>query len=286
MKITKEVYLSYYKTYPYDKFIQLVNKDCLNDKDYIFTDYSQIYNIEDNDIQNKFDSAFAKIEYPYKHSKTSNCIKRRFFSNTYNDNNDYFFDTFDKKVDKSKFNIFKRNIGLIKQLQNNICIIKNKFIDFNESENLFEKTTQVFSVEDFFSIADNFFNDISDNHNKEENQINKVESTIDEKEVNIEHICDVNKYLKIDINKPLWYIFHQSAKSSFGPISSEQIAELYTKNVIDGSTLVRLIDIFSYNDLAPFEYFKLKEIDNTSFINHISISNIVKDAVKNKIGKK
>jgi hypothetical protein len=84
--------------------------------------------------------------------------------------------------------------------------------------------------------------------------------------VNFRHVYEINKKLKFPRDDPLWYIYHSISKSSFGPISSIQLEELYNLKNIDGQSEVRLIDIFKIKNKGPFAYFRLKEIENINFL--------------------
>lgn len=84
--------------------------------------------------------------------------------------------------------------------------------------------------------------------------------------VKISMVYKINEKLKYPKGDPLWYIYHTVAKSSFGPISSIQLEEIYNNKNIDGQTDVRFIDIFKIKNKGPFSYFKLKEIENPHFL--------------------
>jgi hypothetical protein len=52
------------------------------------------------------------------------------------------------------------------------------------------------------------------------------------KVVSIDLIFKVNDYLQYPRDEKLWYIYHTGAKSSFGPLSSSNIKELYESKMI------------------------------------------------------
>jgi len=79
-------------------------------------------------------------------------------------------------------------------------------------------------------------------------------------------IYKINEKLKIPKEHPLWYIFHKFSKSSFGPVSSQHLEELYNLRHIDASIEVRLIDVFKIKNRGPFAYFTLKEIEKENFL--------------------
>lgn len=88
----------------------------------------------------------------------------------------------------------------------------------------------------------------------------------------------INKYLKYGKEKPLWYIFHPVAKSSFGPCSTENLEEMYCGNMVNGHSEVRFIDIYSFKNKKPFSFFKLKELDDPNFLENIEYSSLIPDA--------
>jgi hypothetical protein len=158
---------------------------------------------------------------------------------------------------KSNLNIsFNHNIS--------ISIINNK-IYLNNIPDIKIKEKEIEKID-----IDEFFEDES-------------QYSSDPKIVDIDNIYLINKYLNIDKNKPLWYIYHLIAKSSFGPLSSVKIYEMYKSNIINGLTLIRLIDIFSIENIESFNYIKLKEIERKNFHKKIKISPLIQENNLNKL---
>jgi hypothetical protein len=94
--------------------------------------------------------------------------------------------------------------------------------------------------------------------------------------VNIKLIYKINEKLKFPRNDPLWYIYHIHSKSSFGPVSSSQVEEMYNMKHIDGQTEIRFIDIFKIKGKGPFAFFRLKEIENQNLLRDlIDPSNLI-----------
>lgn len=104
------------------------------------------------------------------------------------------------------------------------------------------------------------------------NQLDDEFLSKDIKVVNIEKIYKINQRLNYNKKDPLWYIFHPIGKSSFGPLSSLNIEELYNDHKINGECEIRFIDIYSIKNIEPFKYFRLKEVERSDFINRIVIS--------------
>ena len=181
-----------------------------------------------------------------------------------------FFDTFDKRKrklsdnDRKIYAFKKNNLALYFNHIVSISIINNE-IYFNKAPKINIKEKEIEKVD-----IDEFFED-------------ETKYSSDPKIVDIDKIYLVNKYLNIDKNKPLWYIYHLIAKSSFGPLSSENIYEMYKSNIINGLTLIRLIDIFSIENVDSFNYIKLKEIERKIFCKKIKISSLIKDNSLNKL---
>ena len=58
---------------------------------------------------------------------------------------------------------------------------------------------------------------------------------------------------------------------------------MYKSNIINGLTLIRLIDIFSIDNVEAFNYIKLKEIERKIFYKKIKISSLLKETNLNKV---
>ena len=100
----------------------------------------------------------------------------------------------------------------------------------------------------------------------------------DPKVVEIKRIFKVNEYLKVENKKHLWYIYHTAGKSSFGPLTSENIEQMYNSKMLNGESEVRLIDIYGVDEGDNFKYVKLKEVEKSGFIKRICISKQGKNA--------
>lgn len=94
--------------------------------------------------------------------------------------------------------------------------------------------------------------------------------------VDIKQIYNINERLKYPKDDPLWYIYHETSRSSFGPVSSKQLENIYLKGTIHGQTEVRLIDIFKLKNKGPFSYFKLKDTESPNFLKEIDGSSLFK----------
>ena len=115
------------------------------------------------------------------------------------------------------------------------------------------------------SIAEDSFNKLDGSNFKSNNQ--KNESIINKSEIfeqndfNIEIVYKFNEKLKYPKNYGLWYIYHQRANSSFGPLSSKEVESLYKQGKINIQTKIRLIDIFNFFDKEPFSFIQLNNLE-------------------------
>lgn len=260
--VSKDDILFFFEKNPFDA--SLFTKEAIALK--------EIFLSEQSEEPSLYNSKNKKINLSICFEKPRPFIAR---SSNYHDNNskDDFFDNFEGKVDKSKLQIFKRNIGLQINSQNSICIYKNKFYDTKKNKEQYEKeiSSKTISVDDLFTKGEEALTKSTDEDN--DKNLSK-----DPKIVEIKRIFKVNEYLKIENKKPLWYIYHTAGKSSFGPLTSENIEQMYNSKMLNGESEVRLIDIYGVDEGDNFKYVKLKEIEKSGFIKRICISKQGKNA--------
>ena len=226
---------------------------------------------EQSEEPSLYNSKNKKINFSICFEKPKPFIVR---SSNYHDNTrDDFFDNFEGKVDKSKLQIFKRNIGLQINSQNSICIYHNKFYDTKKNKDQYEKeiSSKKISVDDLFTKGEEALTKSLDE--EDDKNLSK-----DPKVVEIKRIFKVNEYLKVENKKHLWYIYHTAGKSSFGPLTSENIEQMYNSKMLNGESEVRLIDIYGVDEGDNFKYVKLKEVEKSGFIKRICISKQGKNA--------
>ena len=266
----KDILLKYEK-FSFNDFLGKLENNLKENNDLhkiIFNEDSQepIMRNVDNNISNNenFDMKNCYIISSIQKNKLN---ENEFRRNSGNINN--FYDSFDKRKrklsdnDRKKYAFKKNNLNLSFNHIVSISIINNE-IYFNNELNIKTKEKEIEKID-----IDEFFED-------------ETKYSSDPKIVDIDKIYLINKYLNIDKTKPLWYIYHLIAKSSFGPLSSEQIYEMYNSNIINGLTLIRLIDIFSIDNVEAFNYIKLKEIERKIFYKKIKISSLLKETNLNK----
>ena len=149
---------------------------------------------EQSEEPSLYNSKNKKINFSICFEKPKPFIAR---SSNYHDNTrDDFFDNFEGKVDKSKLQIFKRNIGLQINSQNSICIYHNKFYDTKKNKDQYEKeiSSKKISVDDLFTKGEEALTKSLDE--EDDKNLSK-----DPKVVEIKRIFKVNEYLKVENKK-------------------------------------------------------------------------------------
>lgn len=267
--LTKDDILFFYEKASYSSSQSLFSKEALEYKDLLISQESLAPTLSETQKKKiNFSQSFEKPFY-----KPTPTINR---SSNYQNNNEGFFDNFEGKVDKSKLNIFKRNIEMKISSQNSLCIAKNKFFDVKNKKEEFdhEICSKIISVDDLFTKGEEALS--KDNDGDEDKNL-----STDPKIVEIKRIFKINEYLKVEHKKPLWYIYHTAGKSSFGPLTSENIEQMYNTKMLNGESDVRLIDVYAIDEGEGFKYFKLKEIEKSNFIKRICLSKQVRNALDN-----
>lgn len=209
-----------------------------------------------------------------------------------------FFDEFKGQTDKEKVTKFKTNLHLGVTVENSITIDNLGFIDHinkskgknnslkfyesdkKNSDNKIINDNNTLTADNFFDNADKIMGNV-DSNAATLNSSNKFLQTSDQnpETLNIKSLFKVNEHLQYPKEEHLWYIFHPMAKSSFGPLTSSNIEEMYNSKMLNGLTEIRFIDIYNLKNRKPFAFFKLKDIDNPSFLEEIEISGLLKIAV-------
>ncbi len=92
--------------------------------------------------------------------------------------------------------------------------------------------------------------------------------------VDISLIYKINERISYPKEKPLWYIYHEQAQSSFGPLSSLDLENMYSRKLVSGQTDVRFIDLITLKNKKPFTFFKLKDIES-NIISDIEASSLI-----------
>jgi hypothetical protein len=85
-----------------------------------------------------------------------------------------------------------------------------------------------------------------------------------------------NQKLQFPENLPLWYLFHPMIKSSFGPLTTLQVENMFISKQIFSNSLIRFIDIYERKDHDQFNFFPIKELANESLLNEIIPSKVLK----------
>jgi hypothetical protein len=222
-----------------------------------------------------------------------------------------FFDNFKGKTDQSQVHKFLKE----KKFESLLQITKEQDIHFGPS---IGSNQQVNNHEESNSKILNQLHEphFSNQHNTsgQENSHQKVEinygksGTNDQKSIDkffedfdttqikpftITSIYKVNEYLSYPKEEPIWYFYHDGAKSSFGPISSQRLEEMFNHKIINENIPLRFIDLFSHKSAKkPFTYFKLSDVHKPNFVNDIELStlfyaceNIIKNAKRSRLAE-
>jgi hypothetical protein len=185
-----------------------------------------------------------------------------------------FFDDFKGKTDEKQVEKFKRNLEISFSKENSISITKSTFNDHLDPS--YVPAEEVFSADNLFDNADKILGLTTTTLNIKKVDRPELKTDPNPKIVNMEFLFVVNESLNYPKDEQLWYIFHPAAKSAFGPLSSPNIKEMYDSKMLDGNSEIRFIDIYNYKNKKPFTFFSLKEIENTSFLENIEFSPLLK----------
>ena len=192
-----------------------------------------------------------------------------------------FFDNFKGKTDQSQVNKFLKE----KKFESLLQISKENSLQFGPSlENSDNIETSIKTNQQSNPIQhQQTINKVEINYSKDgksdDKSIDKFfeefDTTTQNKVFSINCIYKVNEFLSYPKEEPLWYFYHETAKSSYGPISSKKLEEMFNNKIIDQSIQLRFIDIFSHKlSKKPFTYFKLSDVDRTNFLNDIELSTL------------
>ncbi len=199
--------------------------------------------IENNSGEEKFNKNLnknkKKINNENENKNTNNC----------NGNNTIFDENLKAEINKQE----KLRINEDHSTSINFITVEANEIECPKLEN--------FSKNDFCVPLEN--NNILTNINFTEN-------------LNFKKIYQINKQLKYPENKPLWYINHPEANSSFGPLSTKQLDDMYTKKEINKTTKIRFIDLIKFKNKANFEFINIKELETPNILMDIEMSGLFK----------
>lgn len=268
----------------------LVSSCAIKHKDLIFNDeaeepilsqanpktkYTNCYVLEEEDSKHKT-GGFKKGPMTKVLPKQQNPKVNVWRKNEPEENFD-FFDDFKGKTDEKQVEKFKRNLEISFTKENSISITKSTFNDHLDPSYVPEE--EVFSADNLFDNADKILGLQPTTLNLSlKKKVERPQLKIDPnpKIVNMDFLFLVNESLNYPKDEQLWYIFHPAAKSAFGPLSSPNIKEMYDSKMLDGNSEIRFIDIYNYKNKKPFTFFSLKEIENTTFLENIEFSPLLK----------
>lgn len=256
-------------------------KDFLIHQDLVFNTESTTPSVSTNlDFNNSFISESKKFNNYNNHPTSSgNAFQKGKNSQKVDEESNDFFDNFKGKFNPKDVSTFKRNAEMLSRNAVSIQYTKKKFVDLLDKS----KKVDFYSVDDFFGV--------DDEKQVEESNANEAKDKpalqIKEESVFIksntylaleipECIYLVNEKLGYPKDKPLWYIYHEGAESSYGPLSSKTILEMLNIKLLTIESKIRFIDIFVYRGCPQFEFFNIKDIKRNNFHENIRVSEFAK----------
>lgn len=200
-----------------------------------------------------FDDKYKKVSFSH-----SRGIRK---PNEKDEGNVDFFDNFKGKFNQNDVHTFKRNVEVTISNAASIVVTSNRLLDFTEYPGLKSAYKQDGSMS-----AEEFFKSFEEMGIKKGNYL-KIPL--------IDCVYRVNERINYPKSKPLWYVYHAEADSSYGPLSSEDIEQMINSKLLEAESKLRLIDTFVYKGAKQFEFFSLKELQLDNFIDNLAVSSLV-----------
>lgn len=199
-----------------------------------------------------FDEKYKKVSF----SNNRGAWKK----NDENEPND-FFDNFKGKFNQNDVQTFKRNAEMTCSNSVNLNITCNRLLDFIENPSLkaYAKPGSQISVDELFESMEDL--------PLKKGTLMKISL--------VECIFKINESINYSRKKPLWYVYHSEADSSYGPLSSEDLEQMISSKLLEAESKIRLIDTFVYKGCKPFEFFNLKDVQYDNFVDNICVSSLV-----------
>lgn len=264
--------------------ISKLPKDFLIHQDIVFNSDSTIpVSKSSNDFANSFLAESKKFNnynnHPNPSSFGNNFQKGKNAQKIDEESND-FFDNFKGKFNPKDVSTFKRNAEMLSRNALNIQYTKRKLVDLLDNKS---KKGDIVSIDDFFGLDDTEPEETSKSDELKDKQVlQTIEDPAFVKSNTFltieipECIYSVNERLGYPKDKPLWYIYHESAESSYGPLSSKTILEMLSIKLLTIESKIRFIDIFVYRGCPQFNFFNIKDIRRSNFHDNIRVSEFAK----------
>jgi hypothetical protein len=286
-KFDKQDLIFYYQNYDFPK--KLILDDVLIHRELLFNDKSEEpLVVQHPNKKYKYASSFIiedeadrrKPKFQKPHAPLSNWRKNE----QPDPSSGSFFDNFKGKTDEKQVKMFKLNQELQITRENNWSVIDKFESHMVEGDTRLkviknEPVVITTNADSLFADADSLFSTSSSSKSVKTTYDGLVFSSNLE-EFNTKTLHKVNEHLQYPSDDQLWYIFHPVAKSSFGPLTTPNIEEMYNTKVINGQMEIRLIDVYCIKGKKPFTFFKLKDIESKTFLESIELSNLFKIAQK------
>lgn len=90
----------------------------------------------------------------------------------------------------------------------------------------------------------------------------------------IDNIFLINKKLQLSNDSPLWYVIN-TLGHQYGPLSSNQISNMYEAKTLDANWEGRLLDIFQIKNIPNFKFVSLKHFNNDNWIEDVMDSTLL-----------
>jgi hypothetical protein len=282
-KYDKQDLLFYFQDAEFPK--KIITEDCLTHRDLLFNEKAEEHLIgQDSKKKHKYSASFIledeldkKKPHGQRTAKPQPINWRK--TSAEQDQGTGFLDNFKGKTDEKQVKMFKLNQELTMARENSYSITQKAFENHliggeGKIRTVSEPIVFTTSADLLFANSETFLTP------SKRVTYEGLSFSSNPDEFNPKVLHKVNEYLQYPIDDQLWYIFHPVAKSSFGPLSTSNIEDMYNTKVLNGQMEIRFIDIYSIKGKKPFTFFKLKELENITFIDGIQVNELFRIAQK------
>lgn len=291
--MNKEKLLSHFKHSQLP--LNMIQDNCLQYKDYLFSETAlkpeTKQKSENNDAYNNNSKINSKNNFKDSFIIENKKENVNLANNNYNNNNNAWRSKNNNTNNNIPQNTFSKgaNVAVAKHNIEDSMLYDSKSANnnLNLNDTMNEDADQYRIFKDFLNNSNNKNTITPSSKNGKDN--NKIDDTTQSNNINnknnlqyrqyeqvkIDNIYLLNKKLNYNVDAPLWYVFHPIGQASFGPLSSKQLTDLYNIKIIDGSWLVRLLDIFEFKNINEFQYVKLTIINKDDWINEVNDSKLL-----------
>lgn len=232
-----------------------------------------------HDFSHAFITETKKFNNYNNHPNPSNNFHKSKNAPKIDEESNDFFDNFKGKFNPKDVSTFKRNAEMHSRNVLSIQYTKRKFVDLFLNPKV---NGDIVSIDEFFGVDEEDIEGSKLQGNKIHQDLQiKEDSTFIKSNTFLaleisECIYLVNERLGYPKDKPLWYIYHESAESSYGPLSSSTILEMLSIKLLTIESKIRFIDVFVYRGSLQFNFFNIKDIKRSNFHDNIRVSEFAK----------